>query len=148
MYQRILVAVDGSPTSDLGIREASMLGASHKAALRLVHIIDQQPAFGLVTPRNIAAYQSGLRQAGERVLSDAMAAVCKSGLQPETKLVVLDGPQQHIYEAIAKEGDLWPADLIVIGTHGRRGFRRLILGSVAEGLIRVATKPVLLVRGE
>jgi nucleotide-binding universal stress UspA family protein len=125
-----------------------MLATSHKADLRLLHVIDQQPEFGLVTPRNIAAYQSESRQAGERVLSSAMTAVRKFGLQPETKLVVLDGPQQHIYEAITKEGELWPADLIVIGTHGRRGVRRLILGSVAEGLIRVATKPVLLVRGD
>jgi nucleotide-binding universal stress UspA family protein len=141
MYQRILVAVDGSSTADLAIREASMLAADHKAALRLVHIIDQQPAFGLVTPRHIAAYQSELRQGGEGVLSDAVAAARKFDLQAETKLVVLDGPEQYIYEAIAKEGDLWPADLIVIGTHGRRGFHRLILGSVAEGLIRSRPSP-------
>jgi nucleotide-binding universal stress UspA family protein len=53
----------------------------------------------------------------------------------------------RVYDTIEQEAVRWPADLIVIGTHGRRGFRRLLLGSVAEGLIRVTTKPVLLVRG-
>jgi nucleotide-binding universal stress UspA family protein len=51
-------------------------------------------------------------------------------------------------DLIAAEADAWPADLIVVGTHGRRGVRRLLLGSVAEGVVRTATKPVLLIRGE
>jgi nucleotide-binding universal stress UspA family protein len=55
---------------------------------------------------------------------------------------------KHIYDSIAEEAKHWPADLIVIATHGRRGVRRLLLGSVAEGLARVASKPVLLVRSE
>jgi nucleotide-binding universal stress UspA family protein len=47
---------------------------------------------------------------------------------------------------LAEHAKGWPADLVVIGTHGRRGFHRLLLGSVAEGFVRVATMPVLLVR--
>ena len=54
---------------------------------------------------------------------------------------------KHIYDAIEEEATEWAADLIVIGTHGRRGIRRLLLGSVAEGLTRVSSKPVLLIRG-
>ena len=54
---------------------------------------------------------------------------------------------QHIYEAIEEQSKQWPANLIVVGTEGRRGFQRLMIGSVAEGLVRISTKPVLLIRG-
>ena len=54
---------------------------------------------------------------------------------------------KHVYDVIEEEAAQWPADLIVIGTHGRRGIRRLLLGSVAEGLTRISSKPILLVRG-
>jgi Universal stress protein family len=54
---------------------------------------------------------------------------------------------ERIYDVLEEQSKQWPADLIVTGTHGRRGARHLMLGSVAEGLIRIATKPVLLIRG-
>ena len=54
---------------------------------------------------------------------------------------------KHIYDVIEEEATQWPADLVVIGTHGRRGISRLLLGSVAEGLTRISTKPILLIRG-
>jgi nucleotide-binding universal stress UspA family protein len=54
---------------------------------------------------------------------------------------------EHIYDVIENEATAWAADVVVIGTHGRRGIRRLLLGSVAEGLIRISSKPVLLIRG-
>jgi len=54
---------------------------------------------------------------------------------------------ERIYETIDEESKEWPANLIVIGTEGRRGFQRLIIGSVAEGLVRISTKPILLIRG-
>ena len=56
-------------------------------------------------------------------------------------------PSQRICDAINEEAKSWPADLIVIGTHGRHGFNHLLLGSVAEGVIRLAAKPVLVIRG-
>jgi nucleotide-binding universal stress UspA family protein len=54
---------------------------------------------------------------------------------------------KHVYDVIEEEVTRWPADVVVIGTHGRRGIRRLLLGSVAEGLTRISSKPILLVRG-
>jgi len=62
-------------------------------------------------------------------------------------LLVIDQFDKRVSDAIEQEAESWHADLIVIGTHGRRGFRRLLLGSVAENLIRTSTKPVLLIRG-
>jgi nucleotide-binding universal stress UspA family protein len=63
----------------------------------------------------------------------------------ETELIVIDTLNRRIPEAIADDAEAWPADLIVIGTHGRRGLSRLFVGSVAEGVVRLAAKPVLLI---
>ena len=71
-----------------------------------------------------------------------------AGVAVETTLITIDTLKKRIPEVIAEDAETWPADLIVIGTHGRRGLARLFLGSVAEGVARVASKPVLLVREE
>ncbi|MDE1932918.1 universal stress protein [Bradyrhizobium sp.] len=148
MYKRILVAVDGSDTSNMALNEAIKLAKDQQAAIRIVHVADLIPTFtDLETPGQFAQYQEALRQIGEKTLSDAKAVAAKSALQAETVMHVIEAPGEHVYDAIAEEAVSWPADLIVIGTHGRRGIRRFLLGSVAEGLVRVATKPVLLVRG-
>jgi len=148
MYKHILVAVDGSTTSELALKEGAQLAKEQGAVLRLTHVIDNTLGYtALESPRQMAAYQAELREAGEQVLAHAAAAIREAGLQADTRLVTIDGPGRRIYDAIEQEAERWPADLIVIGTHGRRGFRHLLLGSVADGLARVATKPVLLVRG-
>ena len=81
------------------------------------------------------------------MIADSSALVRDAGIEFDTASIVIDVPGQHIYDAIEEEAKRWPADLIVIGTHGRRGFRRLLLDSVAENVTRVASKPVLLIRG-
>ncbi len=148
MYKRILVAVDGSTTSDLALREATQLAKEQNAVLRLAHVVDDTLGYtALDTPHQLAEYQAELREAGGQVLARAAAWVREAGLEAETTLLMIEGPGRRVYDTIEREAERWPADLIVIGTHGRRGFRHLLLGSVAEGLIRVASKPVLLVRG-
>jgi nucleotide-binding universal stress UspA family protein len=148
MYQRILVAIDESTTSKLALKEAALLAKEHKAALRLVHVIDDTFTYtALQSPREMADRQAALRKSGEEALNDAAATACTLGANAETALLTVVEASDRVYDAIEQEAERWPADLVVIGTHGRRGFRRLLLGSVAEGLIRVTTKPVLLVRG-
>jgi nucleotide-binding universal stress UspA family protein len=148
MYKHILVAVDGSDSSNLALNEAIRLASEQHATIRLVHVVDLIPTYtDLETPSQVVRYQEALREIGQKVLSDCRASTDKSGIQADVQLHIIETPGEHIYDAIAEEAVRWPADLIVIGTHGRRGIRRFILGSVAEGVIRVATKPVLLVRG-
>jgi nucleotide-binding universal stress UspA family protein len=158
MYQRILVAIDGSATSELALKEAVLLAMEQDATLRVAHVIDDTVAYtytAVLTPHELAERQAELprgaiqllRRFGEDVLSRAAAAARALGANPETTLLTAVEAGGRIYDAIEQEAVRWPADLVVIGTHGRRGFRRLILGSVAEGLIRITTKPVLLVRG-
>jgi nucleotide-binding universal stress UspA family protein len=67
------------------------------------------------------------------------------GLEVETRLLDTATPVQHVAAAIAEAAASWPADLLVLGTHGRRGVERWLLGSVAEGAARRSTVPVLLV---
>lgn len=152
MYKHILVAVDGSDTSNLALREAIKLAKDQKAMLRLINVVDETSAYlaidpAMEAPNLFAEIQKALRTAGQKVLSDCASAVREAGIEPDTTMKIAEILGQRIYDAIEEEATRWPADLIVIGTHGRRGFRRLLLGSVAEGVTRIATKPVLLIRG-
>ena len=85
-----------------------------------------------------------MEDAGNTVLAGCSTWARSAGVQFDTKCVVMFG--KHIYDVIEEEATQWPADLIVSGTHGRKGIRRLLLGSVAEGLTRISSKPILLIR--
>ena len=156
MYRRILVAIDGSNTSILALKEAIKLAKDQHSLLRLIHVLDpiiismviqQRPGRPPVGAPNIVEYRKSYTAAAQKIIADGTAIARRAGIEPDAALVVLNALGEHIYDVIEHEAKRWRADLIVIGTHGRRGFRRLLLGSVAEGLTRVASKPVLLVRG-
>ena len=148
MYKQILVPVDGSDTSNHALAEAIKLAKDQQAALRLIHVVDETTVYMMVeTPYPIADYLKVMHEAGQKVLSICAAKAQEAGIKADTKLVVIESLAQRICDAINEEAKSWSADLIVIGTHGRRGFNHLLLGSVAEGVIRLATKPVLIFRG-
>ncbi len=146
MYKRILAAVDGSDTSNLALQEAIKLAKEHHSALRLFHVVDLTMAYSAVEAPYVLDYRKAMEAAGQKVVADCSAPARSAGIEFDTKCVVTFG--KHVYEVIEDEAAEWAADLIVIGTHGRRGIRRLLLGSVAEGVTRVSTKPVLLIRGK
>ncbi len=88
------------------------------------------------------------RKTGRKVLERVLQSARQGGnVAVETKLPEIQQLGHHVADLIAAEADAWPADLIGVGTHRRRGMRRLLLGSVAEGVARIASKPVLLIRG-
>ena len=147
MYKRILVAVDGSDTSNLALQEAIKLAKDQHSILRICHVVDLTLAYSDIAAPYVVEYEKALRAAGQKVITDCSDAARAAGIQVDPKSVIIDSLGQHIYDAIEDEAKRWPADLIVIGTHGRRGVSRVFLGSVAEGLIRVSSKPVLLIRG-
>lgn len=146
-YRRILVPVDGSPTSRAGLREAIDLAKGQRASLVLVHVLDYQPLAmaGLEAGAYIDDVMANVRRSGREVLERAEALARKSGV-PVSKVLV-ESPAGPAADAIVRQARKSRADLIVIGTHGRRGVRRLVLGSDAEHVLREATVPVLLVRG-
>ncbi len=147
MYQRILVPVDGSETSRRALQEAIRLGDS-TARLRLIYVVEEIISMGTEGYDFIDhdALRQAMRQAGERILAQAAEQVRQAGKRAEVALLDTNG--QRIASVIETEARQWQADLIVIGTHGRTGLSRLLLGSVAEGVMRVASVPVLLIRAE
>ena len=147
MYKRIMVAVDGSKTSNRALNEAVKLAKDQRAIIRLIHVVDEMPAYMGEVPYSIDDYRKSMRGGGRKVLAAAAAKAKAGRVRFDTKLTVIAGLSPRIWEAMNKEAKRWHADLFVIGTHGRRGFDRFILGSVAEGMIRLAGTPVLVVQG-
>ncbi len=146
MYRKILVAIDGSTASNLGLDEAIRLAKNQGARLRLFHLVDE---FAAVSgPDSAALYSQGLiealRRDGERIMDKAEGLVRRKGIKAEA--VMLESFGGKAADAIVAQARKWGADLIVLGTHGRRGVKRLVMGSDAEEVVRTAPAPVLLVR--
>lgn len=146
MYKRILVAIDGSANAANALEQAAALAGGLSASLRLIHVVDMGlmpygPEIGI----DIDALLEARYAAAEKVLGDARDSVQATGVAVETKLVDTALPTMHVATKIAEAAASWPADLVVLGTHGRRGVERWLLGSVAEGVARRSTVPVLLV---
>lgn len=148
MFKRILVAVDASETSELALQAAIGLASEQHAQLRIVHALDTVNINMGAELLDQDGMLEGLAKKGRSILDRAESIATAAGVPVETKLLKIETMNQRVAEAIADDAGAWPADLVVIGTHGRRGLTRLFLGSVAEGVARVATKPVLLIRGE
>ncbi len=148
MYQRILVPVDGSPTSGRGLDEAIRLARLTGGRLRLLHVVDELS----VSLGGVSAFSgtpapdtfSLLREAGQAILAQAQGQVRAAGVPFDS--VLDDTLGGRICDRVVAQAQQWPAELIVIGTHGRRGVGRLLLGSDAEQVLRQAPVPVLLVR--
>ena len=143
MYQKILVPTDGSETATCGLREAIKLAKEQHARIRLIHVVDEfvmASPYGIVVDRGI----DQLCAAGKSILANAQEIAQQAGITVDTQLVEAFGTPAG--EHIAKAAREWPADLIVCGTHGRRGLRRIVLGSDAEYLVRHTPVPILLVR--
>ena len=147
MYQRILVAVDGSPTSLRGLDEAIKVARSGGGRVMLVHVVNDLIVTADVVPS--IYYDSivkSLREAGIKVLEQAASIVRRADIVCEPQLVETIGGR--VADEIVKQEKHWSADLIVMGTHGRRGLERLAMGSDAELVLRLANVPVLLVRNQ
>lgn len=145
MYQKILVPVDGSATARSALQEAVKLAKRINAQLELVHVFEDMLYWLDEGYINYAELQESFKKSGEHMLAEAKSIVQQAGLTAEIKS--LEAKDGQIAPAIVAEAERWQAELIVIGTHGRSGFSRLLLGSVAERVVRSAPMPVLLVRG-
>ncbi|PTR05305.1 nucleotide-binding universal stress UspA family protein [Nitrosospira sp. Nsp5] len=145
MYQHILVPVDGSATSDRALQEAIRLARQQSAQLELVHVVEDIRLLDSDSYINYAEMQETVRNSGKKTLAHAQMVVQLTGMGAEINLLEAHG--KRIASIIVEEAERWPADLIVIGTHGRSGFSRVLFGSVAEGVVRTAHIPVLLIRG-
>ncbi len=146
MYHRIFVPIDSSETSQRGLAEAIKLAKLTGASLRIFHVVDELLfATGF---EGFATYASDmipqLKAAGQELLSRAQAKAVAGGVKVDTGLEETLG--HRVSELAIEAAKAWHADLLVIGTHGRRGVSRLFLGSDAEQIVRLSPVPVLLVR--
>jgi len=149
MYRHIFVAIDDSNTSNKALQEAITLAKLHGSSLEIAHAIDEHlvhvfnASGGAMTTMHELKHV--LTAGGEDVLGRATAQAEAAGLSVKTRL--LRGHGQHADDLIAEAVEAAQADLLVVGSHGRRGVRRLLLGSVAENLVRKVGVSVLIVRG-
>ena len=148
MYERILVAVDGGDSADLAMTQAIGMARAFHADIKLLYVVDDSEFFDTAGMADTAMVVSQLVQGGERALDLAAERCSEAGVTCIKELVERPLGRGNISETIVERADTWPADLIVMGTHGRRGMRRVIMGSVSEGVVAQTSKPVLLIRAE
>lgn len=150
MWKKILVPHDLSECAAHALEVAATEARAHAAHLVLLHVVEMMPQFGrdstmMIRPgttqqMSVTAYH---RETGEAALAPFAAALRASGLEV-TVDVRMGVPVEEILACASERG----ADVIVMGTHGRTGLRRMIAGSVAEKIVRTSHVPVLTVRAD
>ncbi|MGF6920588.1 universal stress protein [Paraburkholderia sp. 40] len=146
MYRNILVAVDGSEASKCALDEAIRMAKLASAKLTAVYAIDQSAAFTYAGACDPHLLTDAAREAGRRLLDDALVKMKALDVAGDSEIIETQGIAEDIASCIARCVERRGADLVVMGTHGRRGMRRMVLGSVAERFVRHSPCPVLLVR--
>jgi len=146
MYARILVPIDGSSTATRGFDEGLALAGRLGSSLHLLHVVDARLLLAemsaLAPPQQLL---EDWRASGDRLVADAIERARARGVAVDG--VVRCDPGLRVCDLIVEEARGSRAELIVMGTHGRRGLKRLALGSDAELVLRESPVPVLMVRG-
>ncbi len=145
-FGRIVVAFDGSNDAAIAVRLASSLCSKFGAELLVVHVFSSPTvalgaASGMPGP-DYRQMEEAMNEAGKKTLSRGLALAGESGVMAKGELIEAPSVVEAIVDYAAKQG----ADLIVVGTRGMTGFKKLILGSVSSGLISHAHCPVLVAR--
>ncbi len=145
MYAKILVPLDGSSTAHRGFEEAVALGRALGSTLVVMHVVDTFPiAVEMITSATWQEISEGLRKHGQALLDTACRTAATHGVKSEPHLVEARG--ERVADTILAQARDSACDLIVMGTHGRRGFSHAMLGSDAERVVHESPVPVLLVR--
>ncbi|MBL8289219.1 MAG: universal stress protein [Rubrivivax sp.] len=146
-YKRLLVPLDESETAQRGLAEAVTLARALGSTVVLLHAVELAPMLPEVaTGEAWQAIGEGLKANGQRVLDAARQRLSAAGVPCEAVLHEADAGRPA--DTIVAEATAQHCDLIVMGTHGRRGIGRALLGSDAELVLRQSPVPVLLVRGQ
>ncbi|MGI4856398.1 MAG: universal stress protein [Janthinobacterium lividum] len=146
MYKKILAAVDGSETSKRAFAEAVGLAKTLGAEMHVIYVVDSPGMLYGVGFYDPGELKKAFVEEGALLTREALATLSAAGVTGDSVIVDAHTADGDVVTAIAQETVRWGADLVVLGTHGRRGVQRALLGSVAEAFMRVAPVPVLLVR--
>lgn|SRR5690606_9362980 len=147
MYKHILISTDGSELAQKGVDHGLSLAKALGSKVTLITVTEPFPvptggAAWVVTPADINGYAADRKRFAEEILAPQKEAAEKLGLAVEAVHVPDARAAAAILEAVPQTG----CDLIVMGSHGRRGVKRLILGSQAAEVVSSSSVPVLIVR--
>lgn len=141
----ILVAIDFSNATPLVLEQAKLQAKSHGARLHLIHVIEPEPSYAAYgfTPNEVPALQEYQGEAKRRATDklQKLAREASVGLPDSTAVVAEGSPLRCIANCVEEQ----QADLLVLGSHGHGAIASLLLGSVAEGMVRRALVPTLVV---
>lgn len=141
-FKRILVPLDGSKTSEQALAAALAMARDAGAKLTLVHSVDES---AYLSESDYSGHLvEAARSAAQKVLANGLETAKAAGIEADSKLI--DFPGQRLGQTIADEAQACGADLIVVGSHGRRGIGRVLLGSGAEQIVRMAPVPVMVIK--
>lgn len=144
MFKHILLASDGSEAAAHAARMAVDLARTHGARLSVVYVVDPYPYLGIgeANPLGFQAYMGAAQEIAARVFAEVTQQATQAGVAVSTHLVENVQAHKGIIEAAAAGA----ADLIMLGSHGRSGLERLVLGSVAGKVVAQSPRPVLVTR--
>jgi nucleotide-binding universal stress UspA family protein len=145
----VLLAIDGSTCAEAAVNAVLDQFSPDKTAVRVVHVVewpgDLSSALAFVegpsAAASVLAAQEDVRRRGREVVTRAVSRLREAGF--DTVPFILEGEVRH---EVLEMAAAWPADTIVIGSHGRKGLNRFLLGSVSEGVLRHASCSVEVVR--
>jgi nucleotide-binding universal stress UspA family protein len=146
MYERIMVAIDGSQAARLALNEALKLAQAMRAQVLAVCVVAHAPQLvdiggGFAEDKRANA---ALTDAATKVLDEAKGLFAEKQIAGKAR--VIDSYGESIAQVLTRAAEEFDANLIVMGTHGRSGVKRLLLGSVAESLLRETNVPLLLLK--
>lgn len=147
MYKRILVAVDGSNIANQALEHAIQLAGVIGAYVYAVYVIEYPSALYTSEVFDVEPFHMAMVDEATSVLEKAKARLKQANLSGEVKMIDTGNVGKSIAAALEDAVEASDIDLVIMGTHGRRGIQRLMLGSVAEAFVRCSTVPVMLVPG-
>ncbi|WP_144158135.1 universal stress protein [Paraburkholderia sp. BCC1885] len=147
MYRYILVAIDGSETSRRAFDAALQLARESGAALQPLYVVDVPLMVYDAPGYDPSVVRDAFLEEGKHLADVALARMKHNGVQGATRVIETNpvGDDFDVAHCILHAARDLKADLVVMGTHGRRGVQRLVLGSVAERFLRMAQCPVLMI---
>ena len=150
MYKRIMVAVDESFMTSQVMKAAVELARSTGAQMAICHAVDEtilaQREVAMMLPNSVGKTEARMRLGAQGLLGRLAETARAAGIEVEIRLV--ESEQKHVSAMLIDAATEWQADLLIVGTHGRRGIERFFVGSVAERLVRKSQVSLLLVRGQ
>jgi len=148
MYDRILVLIDGSAASEAGLSEGLRLARLSGGRMRVMHFVDDLPFIPAARAHGTPAYEptAPAHARGAVFLERARARAARAGVEVDT--VMVEGVGARLADFVNQQVETWKAEIVVLGTQGRRGLGNVLLGGDAEDVIRHVRVPALLVHWE